>query len=82
MFGKKKAIKIEGGGRVPSRSKNTAQNKKSRIIPEGHVLPTEDDETINKVTANMSGRRYNKRTKAQIITDRSPRVYKDIREQD
>ena len=45
-------------------------------------IKKEDDETINKAVAAMSGRRYTKRTKAQIIKDRAPRVYKDIREQD
>lgn len=75
-------IKIEGGDKVPNRSKKKKSEKKSRIISKGHKLPLEDEETINKAVAAMSGRRYTKRTKAQIIKDRAPRVYKDIREQD
>jgi hypothetical protein len=75
-----KSIKVEGGGKVPSKDKKQAS--KPRIIPKNHKLPTEDGETINLAVAAMAGRKYKKRTKKELLKDKSPRIYKNIREKD
>lgn len=66
-----KTIKVEGGGKVPSKDKKK-KSKNSRIIPKDHVIPKADPESINLTVAAMAGRKYKKRTRSQVISDNRP----------
>lgn len=77
----RKPIRAAGGGKVPKKAAQITSSP-SRVIEDNFKFESLDEETLNKALANMAGRQYTKRTPTQIRADRSPRVYRSIRERD